>query len=167
MLFAGIFVTMVPALAILNSWGQGRARGARPRLRHDRAVAVLLGDRRAVELPGQRPHLPDVRRHGGRAGGVPTEGRYLADFLATAEPRAPNCWRRSPAARSSWAPTPTSATDPTSWSRRSPRKSGVRMPGFFRLHGAIRSAILIPIFVVVTFRVLSIATRRGSPTRAG
>ena len=44
-LFAGIFVTMVPALAILNSWGKGSATCS-ARLRHDRAVAVLLGDGR-------------------------------------------------------------------------------------------------------------------------
>ncbi len=57
-LFLGIFVTMVPALKILE------IEGRRPR--RDRALAVLLGERPALELPRQRAHLPHVRVARGR-----------------------------------------------------------------------------------------------------
>ena len=49
-LFLGIFLTMVPALELLRLRG-GRARRAR-------ALAVLLGHRRAVVVPRQRADLP-------------------------------------------------------------------------------------------------------------
>ena len=41
-------------------------RDRRRRARRDRAVAVLLGDRRALELPRQRAHLPHLRVARGR-----------------------------------------------------------------------------------------------------
>ena len=54
-LFAGIFVTMAPALLLLN------AHAAEFGL--ERALAVLLGVGPALELPRQRAHLSDLRRH--------------------------------------------------------------------------------------------------------
>ena len=59
MLFAGIFVTMVPALELLQRHGG--------ELGVTRAVAVLLADRRPVVVPGQRADVPDLRHAG--AGG--------------------------------------------------------------------------------------------------
>ena len=52
-LFAGIFLTMLPALDILH------ARG--PALGLARALAVLLGDGAALVVPRQRADLPDLR----------------------------------------------------------------------------------------------------------
>ena len=52
-------------------------------------------------------------------------------------------------ARCSWAPTPTSATRPISWSRRWSRKSGIRMPSFFG-YMAWSCAILLPLFSLIT-----------------
>ena len=58
-------------------------------------------------------------------------------------------WRRSRPAPSSWAPTPTSATRRTSWSRRSPRRAGVRMPSFFAYLGWAL-LVLTPIYALLT-----------------
>ena len=61
-LFAGIFVTMLPALDLLAA--------ARRRARRARAVAVLLGDGRALVVPRQRAdlsHVPGPRPGAGLA----------------------------------------------------------------------------------------------------
>ena len=49
----------------------------------------------------------------------------------------------------SWAPTPTSATRPTSWSRPSPRRRACAMPSFFG-YMLYSGAVLLPLFVAVT-----------------
>ena len=51
-LFAGIFLTMLPGPRPAARAGGGPRRA--------RALAVLLGDGRALVVPRQRPHLPDV-----------------------------------------------------------------------------------------------------------
>ena len=48
----------------------------------ERAVAVLLGQRGAFQLPGQCPNLSDLRRHGLRHEGIPAgTPAILAEFL--------------------------------------------------------------------------------------
>ena len=122
----GIFVTMLPAIDLLQ------ARGAE--LGVTRALAVLLGDRRPELLPGQRADVPDLPRPRPGAGAAGRGGRSAAL----------RSWSRSASARCSWAPTPTSATGRTSWSARSPRSAGVRMPSFggYMLYSG---AVLLPI----------------------
>ena len=88
-LFAGIFATMIPPLAILN------ARGAELALQ--RPVAVLLGHRRALVLPGQRADLSGVRLRGQRADGhrcrQPRSAR--ADASMARSSSLPSRWARS------------------------------------------------------------------------
>ena len=110
-LFAGIFVTMIPALAMLRVGEQGAMAGIVGAVREARAL--LLGERSAVVLPRQRADLPRLPLDGARAP-VPrrarTAGGGTADRGASGLPE-----RRFPPDRSSWVPTPTSATHPTSW----------------------------------------------------
>ena len=78
-------------------------------------------------------------------------------------PRA-RCWRSRPA-RCSWAPTPTSATRPTSWSSRSPRSAGVPHAELLRLHdlvGPDPAADLRPGHLAV-FPLTDPAGRRKAP----
>ena len=68
-LFAGIFVTIIPALAMLRVGEQGGMAvvvGGGPR-----AGALLLGQRHAVVVPRQRAHLPRVPHRRRSAGCSP------------------------------------------------------------------------------------------------
>ncbi len=60
-LFAGIFMTIIPALAILKAGEHGAMASLMRAVR--RAVALLLGHRQPVVVPRQRPDLPDLPHH--------------------------------------------------------------------------------------------------------
>ena len=135
-LFLGIFLTMIPALELLRTAGR-RARRAG-------ALAVLLGDRRAVLVPRQRADLPHLPRPGP---GAPP-GRRGRRACPT------RSWPRSASAPCSWARTPTSATPRTSWSRRSPRLPGCGCRPSSATCSTAR-AILLPVFAVVTWLFFS------------
>ena len=74
-LFLGIFLSMIPALAILRAGTDGALAA--------RELHVLLADRRPVQLPGQRAHLPGVLQHRRRRPRAPDDrhgahsGRHL------------------------------------------------------------------------------------------
>ena len=112
-LFAGIFVTMLPALDLL--------RGAGRRARRARALAVLLGDRGAVVLPRQRADLPDVPGARRRASASPPQ----VVGVPARDPR-----RRSASARCSWARTRYIGNGPNFMVRSIAEERGVRMPSF-------------------------------------
>ena len=73
--------------------------------------------------------------------------RLPEEVVGRAQPRS---WPRSASAPCSWGRTPTSATRRTSWSRRSPRRPGVRMPSFLG-YMLYSGAILLPVFAAVTW----------------
>ena len=106
-LFAGIFVTMAP--------GAPAAERARAGARDPRAVAVLLGVGPLSSFLDNAPTYLTFAATACGLHGVPLEGRYLARLPRAGPALGARSWRRSPAARCSWAPTPTSATAPTSW----------------------------------------------------
>ena len=130
-LFAGIFVTMLPALDLLRA--RGAELGVREPWQFFWATGALSSflDNAPTYLTflalAQGLGLP--RRGGGRAA-------------------------RDPAWRSAWGGLhgrehATSATARTSWSARSPRSAGVKMPSFggYMLYSG---AVLLPVFVLVT-----------------
>ena len=61
-LFIGIFITMIPCLLILKAGAQGQLAFLINAVKA--APALFLGHRRAVQLSGQCPHLPDLFQHG-------------------------------------------------------------------------------------------------------
>jgi Putative citrate transport len=61
-LLAGIFMTIIPAIAILRARAGADHRRCHPRRRAGRYNA-LLGGRHPPELPQQRPDLSGVLRH--------------------------------------------------------------------------------------------------------
>ena len=74
-LFAGIFVTMAPGPAAAQR-ERGASSGSSSRGSSSGRPAA------ALELPRQRAHLSDVRRHGLRPEGIALEGSYLKELLA-------------------------------------------------------------------------------------
>jgi Na+/H+ antiporter NhaD/arsenite permease-like protein len=147
-LFAGIFVTMLPALAILNAWGQG-----------DREV---FGMTFAMTSPAQYfwatgmlssflDNAPTYLTFAATASGlekISTEGRYLADFLATG-PRAHELLAAISCGAVFMGANTYIGNGPNFMVKAIAEHGGVRMPGFFG-YMAYSMAILVPIFVGVT-----------------
>jgi Na+/H+ antiporter NhaD/arsenite permease-like protein len=147
-LFAGIFVTMLPALAILNAWGQG-----------DRDV---FGMTFAMTAPAQYfwvtgalssflDNAPTYLTFAATAAGlekVSTEGRYLADFLASG-PRAHELLAAISSGAVFMGANTYIGNGPNFMVKAIAEHGGVRMPGFFG-YMAYSMAILIPIFIAVT-----------------
>ena len=132
MLFLGIFLTMIPALELL------RLRGGELGVRD--AVAVLLGDGRAVVVPRQRADLSDVPRP--RPGPAASATRWWA------------CPHAILAAISVGAVAMGANTyignAPNFMVKSIAEEAGVRMPSFFG-YMLYSGLVLIPLFVCVTF----------------
>jgi Na+/H+ antiporter NhaD/arsenite permease-like protein len=147
-LFAGIFVTMLPALAILNAWGQGHRS--------------VFGMGFAMTEPAQffwatgalssfLDNAPTYLTFAATAAGlekVSTEGRYLADFLATG-PRAHELLAAISMGAVFMGANTYIGNGPNFMVKAIAEHGGVRMPGFFG-YMAYSLGILIPIFIAVT-----------------
>jgi Na+/H+ antiporter NhaD/arsenite permease-like protein len=147
-LFAGIFVTMLPALAILNAWGQGHRS--------------VFGMDFAMTEPAQffwatgalssfLDNAPTYLTFAATAAGlekVSTEGRYLADFLATG-PRAHELLAAISTGAVFMGANTYIGNGPNFMVKAIAEHGGVRMPGFFG-YMAYSLGILIPIFIAVT-----------------
>jgi Na+/H+ antiporter NhaD/arsenite permease-like protein len=150
-LFAGIFVTMTPALLILNAWGQGR-----------RDVLGLAFDMRepwqffwgSGLLSSFLDNAPTYLTFASTAcglEGIPLEGRYLAELLAHTEgggigPRllvAISCGSVFMGANTYIG------NGPNFMVKAIAEESGVKMPSFFGYMG-YSGLILLPIFGIVT-----------------
>ena len=144
-LFAGIFVTMAPALLLLNAhaahlglhapWHFFWASGALSSFL-DNAPTYLAFSAAAVGLHG-----------------IPVEGRYLAEFLAQGEVAARlvtaiSCGSVMMGANSYIG------NGPNFMVKAIAEEAGVRTPSFFG-YMAWSCGILLPLFVVVTFAFLS------------
>ena len=113
-LFAAIFITIVPAIAILKAGPRG---GFAP-------LFSLLGD------PAAPNNIAYFWATGILSSFLDNAPTYLIFFNARRRRPRRRLWgrwrrrsRRSPRARFSWVPTPISATRPISWSSRSPGNS--------------------------------------------
>jgi Na+/H+ antiporter NhaD/arsenite permease-like protein len=147
-LFAGIFVTMTPALAILNSWGQGE--------RH--VLGMAFGMREPWEffwasgaLSSFLDNAPTYLTFAATAAGlqgVSTEGRYLAEFLQTG-PLAHQLLAAISCGAVFMGANTYIGNGPNFMVKAIAEHHDVRMPGFFG-YMAYSVGILIPIFVVVT-----------------
>jgi Na+/H+ antiporter NhaD/arsenite permease-like protein len=147
-LFAGIFVTMLPALAILNAWGQGHRS--------------VFGMGFAMTDPAQffwatgglssfLDNAPTYLTFAATAAGlekVSTEGRYLADFLATG-PRSHELLAAISMGAVFMGANTYIGNGPNFMVKAIAEHGGVRMPGFFG-YMAYSLGVLIPIFIAVT-----------------
>jgi len=148
-LFAGIFVTMVPALAILNSWGQGErevlgtAFGMREPWQFFWATGAL-----SSFLDNAPTYLTFAATASGLEG-VSTEGRYLAEFLIQGGQRAAALLAAISCGAVFMGANTYIGNGPNFMVKAIAEQNGVRMPGFFG-YMAYSVGILFPIFVVVT-----------------
>ena len=148
-LFAGIFITMVPALAILNSWGQGertvldQAFAMREPWQFFWATGAL-----SSFLDNAPTYLTFAATASGLEG-VSTEGRYLADFLSQGGERAAALLAAISCGAVFMGANTYIGNGPNFMVKAIAEENGVRMPGFFG-YMAYSIAILIPIFVIVT-----------------
>jgi Na+/H+ antiporter NhaD/arsenite permease-like protein len=147
-LFAGIFVTMAPALLILNAWGQG----------HRDVLGAEFGLRAPWEffwgagtLSSFLDNAPTYLTFAATAcglEGVPIEGRYLAEFLARGEEAAALLAAISCGAVFMGANTYI-GNGPNFMVKAIAEENGVKMPSFFG-YMLYSIAILLPLFAVVT-----------------
>jgi Na+/H+ antiporter NhaD/arsenite permease-like protein len=148
-LFAGIFVTMAPALLILNAWGQGArqvgglAFGLTEPWQFFWATGTL-----SSFLDNAPTYLTFAATAAGMHG-VPAEGAtYLGDLLgkgpdAVALMQAISCGAVMMGANSYIG------NGPNFMVKSIAEESGVKMPSFFG-YMAYSMAVLVPVFVVVT-----------------
>jgi Na+/H+ antiporter NhaD/arsenite permease-like protein len=147
-LFVGIFITMAPALQILNAWGRG-----------DRQV---FGMDFGMSLPWQffwatgllssfLDNAPTYITMAATAAGlkqVPAEGQYLREFLA--HDGAPRLLAAISCGAVFMGANTYIGNGPNFMVKAIAEENGVKMPSFFGYMG-YSLAILIPIFIAVTF----------------
>ena len=151
-LFAAIFVTIIPALAILKAGSHG-------------ALAVLVT---AVEtpahyfwasgilvvLPGQRPHLPDLFQHGpGENRALPRRRcpAALAAGTATANPVFISYLQAVSVGAVFMGANTYIGNAPNFMVKSIAEEAGVNMPSFFGYMFKYSIPILIPVFILITF----------------
>ena len=147
-LFAGIFVTMAPALVILNAWGQGQREvlGLGFGLTHSWHFFWSTG-----ALSSFLDNAPTYLTFGATAAGlegVPATGRFLAAFLE----RGPEAVRLLTAISCGavfMGANTYIGNGPNFMVKAIAEENGIRMPGFFG-YMLYSGAVLIPVFVIVT-----------------
>jgi Na+/H+ antiporter NhaD/arsenite permease-like protein len=147
-LFVGIFVTMAPALAILNSWGQGARSvlGMEFGLRHPWQFFWASGSLSSF-LDNAPTYLTFSATAAGLEG-VAAEGRFLGEFLLRGEQAAALLAAISTGAVFMGANSYI-GNGPNFMVKAIAESSGIKMPSFFG-YMAYSLGILIPIFIVVT-----------------
>lgn len=148
-LFVGIFITMAPALAILNAWGQGQrdVLGMGFGLHHAWQFFWATGG-----LSSFLDNAPTYLTFSATAAGiqgVTAEGRFLEVFLE----RGPEAVRLLVAISCGAVMMGANTyigNGPNFMVKAIAEERGVKMPSFFG-YMAYSVAILIPIFIVVTF----------------
>jgi Na+/H+ antiporter NhaD/arsenite permease-like protein len=147
-LFVGIFVTMAPALAILNAWGQGARSvlGMDFGLREPWQFFWATGSLSSF-LDNAPTYLTFSATAAGLEG-VAAEGRFLGEFLLRGDAAAGLLAAISTGAVLMGANTYI-GNGPNFMVKAIAESTGVKMPSFFG-YMAYSVGILIPIFVVVT-----------------
>ena len=149
-LFIGIFITMAPALQILNGWGQGARPDLGPlALDHPWQYFWASGS-----LSSFLDNAPTYLTFAATAAGkhqIAVEGSiYLAEFLTTGDVAQAQSWLAAISCGSVFMGANTYiGNGPNFMVKAIAEENGVTMPSFFG-YMAYSGAILIPIFAVVT-----------------
>jgi Na+/H+ antiporter NhaD/arsenite permease-like protein len=148
-LFLGIFVTMAPALQILNAWGSG----------HRDVLGMQFGMSQpwhffwaSGSLSSFLDNAPTYMTFAATAAGlkdIPADGQYLRDFLARGGDAVALLAAISCGAVFMGANTYI-GNGPNFMVKAIAEENGVKMPSFFG-YMLYSGGILIPIFVVVTW----------------
>jgi Na+/H+ antiporter NhaD/arsenite permease-like protein len=147
-LFVGIFVTMAPALAILNAWGQGQREvlGMGFGMREPWQFFWATGGLSSF-LDNAPTYLTFSATAAGLAG-VPAEGRFLAEFLKLGPEEVKLLAAISTGAVFMGANTYI-GNGPNFMVKAIAEENGVKMPGFFS-YMAYSVGVLVPVLVGVT-----------------
>jgi Na+/H+ antiporter NhaD/arsenite permease-like protein len=149
-LFAGIFVTMTPALLILNAWGQGHRTvlGMGFSLHHP--AQFFWGSGILSSFLDNAPTYLTFASTACGLEGVPLEGRYLANLLAhTDGGTGPRLLMAISCGSVFMGANTYIGNGPNFMVKAIAEESGVRMPSFFG-YMAYSGLILLPLFGVVT-----------------
>ena len=158
MLFVGIFITMTPALQILNAWGNNERLDLGELPVREAWQFFWMSGSLSSFLDNAPTYITMAATAAGMEG-IPAEGLYLQTFLlgTIEEPVAPEVLERRALllqAISCGAVFMGANTyignGPNFMVKAIAEENGVQMPSFFGYMG-YSLAILIPIFVVVTF----------------
>lgn len=147
-LFAGIFVAMAPALAILNAWGDGARQILGMQFGLSRPWHFFWSTGALSSFLDNAPTYLTFAATAAGLEGVPAEGLFLREVLAlggnaTAFLAAISCGAVLMGANTYIG------NGPNFMVKAIAEEQGVKMPSFFG-YMAYSTAILIPIFVVVT-----------------
>ena len=150
-LFAGIFVTMAPALLILNAWGRGEREVLGMGFDLREPWQFFWGSGVLSSFLDNAPTYLTFASTACGLEGVPLEGRYLAELLARSEEGgngarllvAISCGSVFMGANTYIG------NGPNFMVKAIAEESGIRMPSFFG-YMAYSGLILLPIFGIVT-----------------
>lgn len=142
-LFAGIFVTMIPALAILNV--QGKSLGINSPAEFFWVTGIL-----SSFLDNAPTYLTFVVTACGIRGVDAESGRYMAEFLNLPGAGAGQILAAISCGAVFMGANTYIGNGPNFMVKAIAEENNVRMPGFFG-YMAYSGAILIPIFIIVTF----------------
>ena len=148
-LFVGIFVTMTPALQILNAWGGGEREVLGMQFTMTRPWQFFWASGSLSSFLDNAPTYITMAATAAGLHHVPARGQYLAEFLAKGPETAALLAAISCGAVFMGANTYI-GNGPNFMVKAIAEENGVQMPSFFG-YMAYSCGILIPIFVVVTF----------------
>lgn len=147
-LFAGIFVTMAPALVILNAWGQGQRDVLGMGFGLARSWHFFWSTGALSSFLDNAPTYLTFSATAAGLEGVPVGGRFLAAFLE----RGPEAIRLLTAVSCGavfMGANTYIGNGPNFMVKAIAEENGIRMPSFFG-YMLYSGAVLIPVFVVVT-----------------
>jgi Na+/H+ antiporter NhaD/arsenite permease-like protein len=146
-LFAGIFITMTPALLILNAWGQAQREVLGMAFQMDQPWQFFWGSGLLSSLLDNAPTYLTFASTACGLEGVALEGRYLAELL---QHEAGNGLLMAISCGSVFMGANTYiGNGPNFMVKAIAEESGVKMPSFFG-YMAYSGLILLPLFGIVT-----------------
>lgn len=150
-LFAGIFVTMAPALLILNAWGKGEREVFGVAFGLDQPWQFFWATGFLSSFLDNAPTYLTFAATACGLKGVAVDGAYMAELLKTGEDAV-----RLLAAISCGAVFMGANTyignGPNFMVKAIAEENGVKMPSFFG-YMVYSGAVLIPVFIIVTFAI--------------
>jgi Na+/H+ antiporter NhaD/arsenite permease-like protein len=148
-LFIGIFITMAPALQILNAWGQGQRLHDLGPFGMDRPWEFFWASGALSSFLDNAPtYLTFAATAAGKEGVAVEGGNYLAEFLAKGPP-APALLAAISCGSVFMGANTYIGNGPNFMVKAIAEENGVKMPSFFG-YMVYSGMILIPIFVAVT-----------------
>ncbi|MFO0818265.1 MAG: sodium:proton antiporter [Pirellulales bacterium] len=148
-LFAGIFVTMAPALLILNAWGQGQRDVLGAKFGLSEPWQFFWASGMLSSFLDNAPTYLTFSATACGLSGIATEGRFLGEYVSKGKEAelllaAISCGSVFMGANSYIG------NGPNFMVKAIAEENGVKMPGFFG-YMAYSGGVLIPIFIVITF----------------